>query len=59
MRSFLWAGNYRILSQSKENLEQMMKELVNEGSKWDMESKPTCLWVDTNICGGGTEEPGD
>ena len=39
----------RILTPSKETLEQMMKELVDEASKWDLEPKPTSLrWTGTH-----------
>ena len=40
----LWADNCWTLSQSKENLEQMVKELVNEVGGWDTEPKPTDKW---------------
>ena len=44
MCSFMWADNYWILSQLKEKLEQMMKELVEEAKRWKLEPKPASLW---------------
>ena len=41
--SFMWADNHCVLSQKK-NAQQMMKELVEEVERWDMEPKPTSLW---------------
>lgn len=46
MRSmaFMWTDNCWILSQSKANLEQVMKELVGEAKGWDLEPNPASLW---------------
>ena len=51
----LYVGR-QLLSQSKENLEHMLKELVEEVSKWDLEPKPASLWW-TSTC--ANEEPED
>ena len=42
--SFMWADNYWIMSHKKENVERMMKELVEEVERWDMEPEPASLW---------------
>ena len=44
MCSYMRADNCWILSQSKEHLKQMVKELVNEVGGWDTEPKPTSKW---------------
>ena len=36
----MWADN----SHSKEILEQMLRDLVEEASRWDLENKPASLW---------------
>ena len=51
--SFMWADKHRILSHKKENAEQMMKELVEEVEKWDMEPNARQLAVDEDLCKGG------
>ena len=38
------ADNDWILSQSKENLEQMMRAVVDEVGRWDTEPKTTSMW---------------
>ena len=46
---FEWADIYWILSHSKTFLEQMMKGLVEEAEKWDLEPKPASLcWTGTH-----------
>ena len=42
--SFMWADNIWIVSHSKENLEQMPRDLIEEASKLDLEPKPASLW---------------
>ena len=42
--SFMWADNFWIISHSKENLEQMLRDLIEEASIWDLEPKPASLW---------------
>ena len=41
---FMWADNIWIVSHSKENLEQMLRDLIEEASKLDLEPKPASLW---------------
>ena len=42
--SFMWADNFWILSHSKSNLEQMLRNLMEEAGKWDLVPKPASLW---------------
>ena len=42
--SFTWADNSWIMSHSQEKLEQMLKDLVEEAEKVDLEPKPASLW---------------
>ena len=42
--SLMWADNFWIMSHSKENLEQMQRELTEEADKWDLVPKPASLW---------------
>ena len=42
--SFTWADDFWIMSHSKENLEQMLRDLLEEASRWDLEPKPASLW---------------
>ena len=37
IRSFMWADNFWIMSRSKEHLEQMPKDLIEEAAKVDLE----------------------
>ena len=32
---FLWADNFWIMSHSKEHLEQMLRDLIEEANRWD------------------------
>ena len=49
--SFLWAVNFWIMSHSKEHLEQMLKDLIEEAVKVDLEPKPASLWwTSTHAC---------
>ena len=41
---FMWADNFGIMSHSKEHLEQMLKDLLEEAGKVDLEPKPASLW---------------
>ena len=47
--NFVWADNYWIFSQKKENVERIMKDLVEEVERWDIEP----------ICKGGERGDGD
>ena len=40
----MWADNFWIISHSKKHLEQMLKDLVEEAAKVDLEPKPVSLW---------------
>ena len=42
--SFTWADNNRIMSHSKAHLEQMLKDLIEDAERWDVEPKPASLW---------------
>ena len=42
--SFMQADNFWIMSHSKEHLEQMLRDLVEEANRWDLEPKPASLW---------------
>ena len=39
----MWADNFWILSHSKENVEQMLQDVIEEASKLDLEPKPASL----------------
>ena len=39
MYSFMWADNFWIMSHSKEFLEQILKDPIEEASKLDLERK--------------------
>ena len=41
--SFMWADNFRIMSHSKEILEQMLRDLIAEASRRDLVPKPASL----------------
>ena len=41
---FMWADNFWIMFHSTEHLEQMLKYLVEEVGKVDLEPKPASLW---------------
>ena len=54
--SFMWAGDFWIMSHSKRNLEQMIRGLIEEAAGWDLTPKPASLrW--TSSC--EPEEKGD
>ena len=42
--SFMWADNFWIKPHSKEQLEQMLKDLIEEAGKVDLEPEPASLW---------------
>ena len=46
---FMWADNYWVTSHSKANLQQMIKDLIQEAEGWDLEPKPASLWW-TSTC---------
>ena len=33
-----------VMSHSKENLEQMLRDLIEEASRWDLVPKPASMW---------------
>ena len=46
--SSMWADNFWILCHSKENLEQMLRDHIEEASRCDLEPKPASLcWIST------------
>ena len=42
--SFMWADNFWIISHTEQNLEQMLRDLIEEASRWDLVHKPASLW---------------
>ena len=44
MCSLMWADNFWIMSNSTEILEQMLRDLIEEACRWDLEPKPASLW---------------
>ena len=42
--SFMWADNFGIMSHSKRNLEQMLRDLIEEAEKWEVAPKTASLW---------------
>ena len=42
--SLMWPDNFWIMSHSKENFEQMLRDLIEESEKWDLAPKPASLW---------------
>ena len=40
--SFMWADNFWIISHSARHLEQMLKDLIEEAAKVDLEPRPVC-----------------
>ena len=40
----VWADNFRIMSHIKENMERMLRVLIEEASRWDLVPKPASLW---------------
>ena len=42
--SFMWAYHFWIMSHSKTNLEQMLRDLIEEAEKWDLAPKLAILW---------------
>ena len=49
MCSFMWADNFWMLSHSQRNLEQMLRDLIEEAGRWDLTPKPARLWW-TSTC---------
>ena len=47
--SFLWADNFWIMSPSKKNLWQMLRDLIEEASRWDLIPKPAGSLVDKHV----------
>ena len=41
---FIWADNFWIMSHSKENVKHMLRDLIEQPSRWDLEPKPASLW---------------
>ena len=52
----MWADNFWIMSNSKEHLEQMLKDFIEEAEKVDLEPKPASLWWTNTYA---SEEKGD
>ena len=42
--SSMWADNFWLMSHSKRNLEQMLRDLIEEAEKCDLAPKPASLW---------------
>ena len=42
--SFVWADNFWIMSHFKQNLDRMLRDLVEEAEKWTLAPKPASLW---------------
>ena len=42
--SCMWSDNFWILSRSKKNLEQMLRDLAEEANRWDLVPKLASLW---------------
>ena len=42
--SLMWADNFWIMSHSEENMELVLRDLMQEASRWDLEPKPASLW---------------
>ena len=43
--------NFWVVSHSKAHLEQMLKDLIQEAAKWDLEPKPASLWCTSTYDG--------
>ena len=41
---FMWADHFWIMSHSKEYLERMLRDLIEEASRWDLVPKPASQW---------------
>ena len=41
---FFWADNFRKTSHPKDHLTQLVKEIIGEAEKWELETKPASLW---------------
>ena len=54
--SFVWADNFWIMSHSKKNLEQMLKDLIEEAAEMDLEPKPASLWWSNTYASGEKED---
>ena len=42
--SFMWTDNFWIVSHSKRNWEQLLRDLIEEAEKWDLAPKLASLW---------------
>ena len=40
----LWADNYQVMSQSKDHLDQMTRELTEEAGRWELKPQPASPW---------------
>ena len=40
----MWADNFWIISHSKKQLVQMLKDIIEEAAEVDLEPKPASLW---------------
>ena len=44
MCSFMWSDDFWMRSRSNRNLEQMLRDLIEEAEKWDLAPEPASLW---------------
>ena len=51
-----FVGNFWIMSHSKEHMEQMLRDLIEDANKLDLEPKPASLWWTSTHA---SEEPND
>ena len=42
--SLIWADNFGLMSHSKENLEEMLQDIMEEARRWDLLPKAASLW---------------
>ena len=42
--SCMWADNFWIMCRTQKNLEQMLRDLIEEANGWDLFPKPASLW---------------
>ena len=54
--SFMWADNFWIISHSKKQLEQMLKDLIEGAAEGDLEPKPASLWWTSTYASEEKEE---
>ena len=54
--SFVWADNFWIISHSKQHLEHMVKDHIEEAAKVDLELQPASLWWTSTYASEEKEE---